>query len=115
MATSTGWTLDDAGSIDIPRLTHLQRYWDRCPPTHVSAYLLAVSLGAIEKTGVQHQKPAEHTDQGENNLGELLGNFPVLPPPQGVDVDAMTIDERKALAMRMAFGDILPGMPKAKT
>jgi len=110
VSTSTGWTLDDAGAIDIPRLQHLRRYWDRRPPAHVSLHQIAVFLGAIKPT----KTPSGPEQPGQSDsLAGLLEQFPAIPPPEDVNLEQLSVEQRKALAIRMHFGDVLDGIPKA--
>lgn len=107
-----GWTLDVAGAIDLPRLQRLRSYWEKRPPAHVSLHQIAVFLGAMTAP-VSGPERSGASMASANGLGELLEQFPAIPPPDDVDLEALSIDERRALAQRMFFGDVLTELPKA--
>lgn len=101
MSTSLGWTWEQAGDLDLPRLAHYSRTWAQYPPVHVTLAHLGRSMGALKP----YTPPRAKSTAGEHpdDLGELLKQFPVMSTP-GLDSSQMTPEEIEAEADRLFFG-----------
>lgn len=98
----TGWTWGEVGTLTLPRLRALSRYWSQHPPVHL---LVAAYLGY--KPDPADQPEAAAGDGGDASTPiDWLGGGAQFPASAELSA-ASTPAEALAAAERMFYGTVL--------